>query len=282
VASKSKHSIDNFNQTLNELQIPKGVGKDIAWSLIMDKIAAQPTTHIVPLWRRVSTVAAIFTALIMMGSLLGIFLLGQVKHYSPNGNHLSVLLPDSSVVNLNADSYIKYNKVLWRVSRTVKLDGEALFTVKKGEQFSVKTGSVITQVLGTTFNVYARNNDIRVSCIEGKVAVTIRKTKQSVVLTPQQSTKSTSNKLETPTKAIASELAQWINGEFLFQNASLKTVFYELERQFNIKVNLKADPNRVYSGVFYNTNLSEALDLVCVPMGLSWHKENGTIHVYNN
>ncbi len=67
------------------------------------------------------------------------------------------LLPDNSEVVLNAGSKITYNKKNWDNSRELSLDGEAYFKVTKGNKFSVKTVEGTVSVLGTQFNVFARD-----------------------------------------------------------------------------------------------------------------------------
>src|SRR5690606_33990185 len=81
-------------------------------------------------------------------------------------------LPDSSEVFLNADSRISYNEKKWDRNREVVLDGEAFFKVAKGERFTVSTVHGPVSVLGTHFNVEAREDYFEVSCFEGLVRVT--------------------------------------------------------------------------------------------------------------
>lgn len=71
--------------------------------------------------------------------------------------------------------------------------------------------------------------------------------------------------------------ATWRIGEFYFDAVELTKVIRELERQFDIKVEVTGDvTDRFYSGFFSTQNLAEALQLVFVPMGLS-SQINGSI-----
>lgn len=262
---------------LKNLSVPSGVGKDAVWQSIIEKISGEEQKQRVSIKNYVLQIAAVFVGLIVAGSLLLVFVFGSVEHYSPKGKHVQVELPDGSRVELNADTRLSYNSVLWKLRRNVKLSGEALFSVKKGDSFNVKTEHITTQVLGTVFNVYSRNNEVKVSCIEGSVAVINTKTQQRVLLAPNQQTKLANGKLEEPDIASKPEMATWTRGEFYFLNENLENVLKEIERQFNVKVNTNLVQNRYYSGVFFNTNLEDALDLVCVPMNLSWKITNGMI-----
>jgi ferric-dicitrate binding protein FerR (iron transport regulator) len=274
-----KNNNDIIDRLCQGLSVPEGIGKDAVWSKIIDKIETETHKSHFQLWTIVSRVAAVFIGLLVVGSLMWVFVIGQEQIYSPFGTHQVVILPDSSVVNLNADSHLKYNKVLWAFNREVELNGEALFVVKKGKKFSVKTGQVVTQVLGTTFNIYSRNNEIRVSCIEGKVGVKHTKTQQSFILEPNQKVSTLDNKLVSPSEIDKPEMAEWINGVFYFNNEPLTSVLAEFQRQYNVKVILKAPANRLYTGVFYNNNIHEALDLICTPMQLKWNLDDGIVTI---
>lgn len=272
--------LDSLN--LQGLQVPEGRGKDAVWKSIVENIESLHEKPTFPILRIASRVAAIAVAMAVVGSLAWVLIFGNTQFICPPGEHLTLLLPDSSVVNLNADSRIEFNKYIWSISRKVKLEGEALFQVKRGEAFTVRTGMVNTQVLGTTFNVYSRNNNVRVSCIEGKVAVEHSQTKQKVLLEQSQRTILAGKTLQSPDYVKQAEMATWVNGEFFFTNEKLCVVIAEIERQFNTKVKLIGNQNRLYSGIFYKSNLNEALDLVCIPMQLKWEKKNGEIIVGEN
>jgi transmembrane sensor len=85
-----------------------------------------------------------------------------IEYRTAFGETRTIILPDSSTVILNSNSLLRLNS-LWQPSspREVWLDGEAFFSVigKKDKQpFTVKTEEdVAIEVLGTTFNVYHRN-----------------------------------------------------------------------------------------------------------------------------
>ena len=65
---------------------------------------------------------------------------GTTTHQSDYGTQLSVVLPDGSEAILNANSKIEFNTTDWKnENRTLELDGEAYFKVKKGSLFTVKT-----------------------------------------------------------------------------------------------------------------------------------------------
>ncbi|MFD2967840.1 FecR family protein [Sphingobacterium bambusae] len=99
-----------------------------------------------------------------------------------NGEMATILLPDSSTVQLNANSSIAYRRAWsWLGNREVYSTGEALFHVKhlnadttrikEGERFFAHSSDLVVEVLGTKFNIKNRDNSIAVSLIEGRIAL---------------------------------------------------------------------------------------------------------------
>jgi transmembrane sensor len=107
-------------------------------------------------------------------------LAGQINEVSTRpGSKSKIQLPDGSIVWLNADSKLEYDKNFNGEMREVHLIGEAFFDVVKNPQkpFIVHTGSANIKVLGTTFNVksYPEDKTTETSLIRGSVEVTLKK-----------------------------------------------------------------------------------------------------------
>lgn len=206
---------------------------------------------------------------------------GTTNIVSPKGEHMEYQLPDKSIVTLNADSKISFNKKNFLKNRFLKLNGEAFFKVQKGSSFTIRTQFADIKVLGTSFNIYARENSFKVSCVTGKVQV--KNENNLVVLTAGESARST-NKHLTEFRDINIEAStNWRVGEFYFENAPLNVVFKEIERQFNVTFTLPEMENKFYTGGFSNKNLVDALDVVCIPMELNYEiGSNSKIRVRYN
>ena len=80
------------------------------------------------------------------------------------GQRAQTVLPDGSKVWLNASSKIVYHNSLWSSDRQIDLSGEAYFEVShdKHAPFIVNSKQIKTCVLGTKFNVRARQDENRV------------------------------------------------------------------------------------------------------------------------
>lgn len=104
---------------------------------------------------------------------------GSFTHYKEiknTGKHPQKLaLEDGSTVILQPGSQLNYPPHFTTKVRRVYLLGEAFFSVSKNpsKPFIVHTGELVTQVLGTSFNVksYSESESIEVQVITGRVSV---------------------------------------------------------------------------------------------------------------
>jgi ferric-dicitrate binding protein FerR (iron transport regulator) len=180
----------------------------------------------------------------------------------------TIILPDSSIVYINAATNISYNPGKWDVERNLELNGEACFEVRKGKPFMVKTVNGTITVLGTRFNVMSRGNDLKVFCVTGKVAV--RKENEVILVKGQECSIEGKDQLTGPEQVNDLKPISWINGEFWFANTPVFKVFEEIERQFGVDVIYNGSTTRNYTGYFNKSNLLQALMNVCEPMSLTY------------
>ena len=178
-----------------------------------------------------------------------------------------VSLPDLSKVTLNADSEITYDAKTWDSKRRLNLKGEAYFKVAKGKTFDVITKSGIVTVVGTQFNVKARNDYFEVICYEGIVKVTSDSISRRLLA---GDTYRILNKRFSEDKTADSE-PQWTKNRSSFKSIPFNEVVEELERQYSVKVAFKyTDTTRLFSGGFVHGNLENALMSITQPMNLTF------------
>ncbi len=266
--------LDNIIGEIERFSIPEGKSKAMAWEQLQDKIKQQskPKGKARFMWTKVQMgIAASFVLLIAVYSLLNIF--SDTSIITEKGEHLVYFLPDSSKVTLNADSKITFNIKNWENDRMVNLEGEAFFEVKKGSKFEVKSNQGIVAVLGTSFNIYAREDNYKVACLTGKVKVSTAKNTNHQVLTPGFRTSIVDNIVNRPTKlSKGKKVYSWIDNEFYFEEISLAQVIQEIERQYNMGITIPDDmKQRTYTGYFDTKDIKNTLDKVCLPMGLKYN-----------
>jgi ferric-dicitrate binding protein FerR (iron transport regulator) len=210
-------------------------------------------------------------------SVAGFMRFYTVKTFCPDSVHASVELPDGSDVELNASTRISYHPYWWFISREVKLDGEAFFQVEKGKKFRVVSSNATTEVLGTTFNVFARGEDYIVTCHTGSVKVIDRASKKSVILSPEE--KSVLNPTGGFTVSRVPEPRTepgWTKNLIMFGSTPLQLVFEEVERQFGIVIETTGEVQEVYSGNFsLDQPVENILSLLCVPFDLEYERQSG-------
>jgi transmembrane sensor len=168
--SQQKHDIDKL---IAGWGIPESQSQEEAWDQLMKKAKQQkPVRKVNFQWtKRAAVAAAIFVFAFLALSQTGFF---APQENNPTLSAQNIWLPDSSLVELKANSTVKYNYRLLDGARILHLEGEALFDVKKGKTFEVKFPGGKLKVLGTEFNIQAYSkNSGRVDCYRGAVKLTI-------------------------------------------------------------------------------------------------------------
>jgi ferric-dicitrate binding protein FerR (iron transport regulator) len=195
----------------------------------------------------------------------------------PDGEHRLVELPDHSKVHLNAGSAIGYHPYWWRFSREVQFEGEAYFEVVKGSRFQVESASGTTTVLGTSFNIYARDKAYRVTCLTGKVQVANADESAKVILRPNEKAELTGNEFR-KVKVEASQDVAWVGNRFVFTDRPLSEVFEEIERQYDVLIDLPEVFSFSYSGNFdKSADIKQVLTYVCRPFNLNFTEEKAGV-----
>ena len=246
------------------------------WENISDKLSSEThktkTPAIRKLWAWGLAAAASLALLFWFGSDAG-----KTKTYAEAGKHKEVVLPEKSVVTLNADSRMIYESESFNERRVLHLKGEAFFDVEPGSSFTVLTDEGIVTVLGTSFNVVARDGKFEVSCYTGKVSVA-RNAQNTVVITTGQQVSAENKNLRQENFDASSGNPEWIQGVFRFENQPLKEVIAELERQYDIHVQIeKGLEETAYTGLFESGDIDEALKLITWPLHLKTSKKGETI-----
>jgi len=168
---------------------------------------------------------------------------------TPMGGQYDVILPDGSVIWLNAASSLRFPTRFVGAERRVELSGEGYFEIKKNakQPFVVVSGGQEVTVLGTHFNInaYRENNIIKTTLLEG--AVKVSKGSQSYLLAPGQesSLDNLSNSFSIAKDVDVAVAVAWKNGRFSFDATNIKEVMQQIARWYDVDVLYKGDFSNV-------------------------------------
>lgn len=200
-----------------------------------------------------------------------------------------VILPDSSTVWLNANASLTYPRSFDDENRRVDISGEAFFQIRKNEMkpFIVDLGGLQVKVLGTSFNVTtdAGNDEIRVSLLEGKVALyeSGESSESAKILMPNEQAIYSRSKGEIEILPIRMDnVMSWFTGEFRFENNTLAEIAEELERAFHVKIHIENETIRkkTFYAVFEDKEtLDEILSILQISAKYRIEKRRGEIYI---
>ena len=259
---------DKIRKYSGELKTTSFNEDSVLKAVLSSKKQAPKTISLYNQWFfRVASMLVLFVA-------IGYFLNTRLpeNQWAEKGQKTTFTLPDHSEVVLNADSEITYKKSNWDTNRKLKLLGEAYFKVAKGKTFEVATNVGTVTVLGTQFNVKARENRLDVICYEGKVRVKYQN--QEVVITKNQSVSfENGNPLDIPNTLESKP--SWLNNELTFNKNNLTSVISELERQYNVTINNKSNNHsQLFTGKMPADDIQSALQIIASTYHLQTSKKN--------
>lgn len=218
--------------------------KPKAWQNIREQIHAQKSKYF--LYRKIAqTAAAVIVILLSVWTGTELDSWKQPSYtevISPAGQKTRIILPDSSTVLLNGGSQIRYNQHFNEHNRSIELQGEGYFDVRKNrlKQFIVHTSELDIKVFGTSFNVKAYENDqtVEVGLKSGQIGID-RNEKEIVQLSPGQVATFHKNekKLNVEGRDI-NLVSAWTRDEMIFEENSLAEIAKYMERWYGIDIKL--------------------------------------------
>jgi len=188
------------------------------------------------------------------------------------GEIKQVVLPDSSVVLLNAGSTLRYHPDFSR-HRQLQLSGEALFTVTHDDKhpFTVQTtDSLATMVLGTQFNIssYAQGENIQITVVSGKVQVSKPGSTPDILTQAQAIRYNKASRDYTIHRTVSTEnLTSWAKGEWDYENVRFNDLAVLLQNQYDVTLTTRRKQPQLQTHVSVNFNkeqsASEIVEVFC-------------------
>jgi len=295
---------------INRMYIP--FNKENAWNAIWGKVSRR---YSLPVLLRVAGIAA-SVALVLGWALTKIFAnnnSGTIEErpqlitlHVPAGVCSETILPDSTVVWLNASSMLRYPSYFDGGTRTIELIGEAFFDVTRDESkpFIINSGNIRVDVLGTSFNFKHYSEDThailavetgtvslsagpsKVTTLQaGKYATVDNRTFQTKVfdtpptnLSVKNIKDSTSSSGRVPKNESSGQHSSWRNYTLIFRDEPVGNVLNELSRRYNAEFELTGKDIRhyVYTATFDDMSLEDVLKLLKISSPIDYSITNIT------
>ncbi len=206
----------------------------------------------------------------------------------------TLTLVDGSTVKLEPNSAITYPKKFNRQNRVIYLKGAAFFKVKRDSSrpFIVHTGTLVTEVLGTSFHIkqHEQNNTVEVAVVTGKVSVYTIKPEQKdehngLILTPNQrvvydqvSQNIVPSIVENPLQLNTASLSA---PKLDFEEASLQSVLDVLSTLYGIEFVISTDQIKdcTITADLNGLSMFTQLELICKSIDASYEKRGTVVFI---
>lgn len=282
-----------FHQTGLEYELKDNLLKDLQKTVVQDIESPDYKKLFTRIWYKIelknqppkSKIKIFYptigiAAALVIGLFIGIFINSiQPKSepvyysaHSPKGSVSEMILPDGTVIFLNADSRIRYAMEGEKGIREVFLTGEAWFDVAKNPKkpFVVHTPFYDVQVTGTQFNIkaYENDNEVITTLEEGQVIIQSSENlrlAEDIVLNPgEQAVLGKSSKEFVIRNVNTKWFTSWKDNKLIFINTSLKELVVLLERRYGVEIEVmnKEILDLHFDGTIKNESIIEIMEIM--------------------
>jgi ferric-dicitrate binding protein FerR (iron transport regulator) len=273
---KSSDPMMDWIFDVTEVDIPES-NTDVAWNKIQAKIAPVQKKHTKHLIWKVA--AAISLLAIVSYIFIGYLDTPNQIQLASMDEAIDINLPDGSSVTLNAQSAFSYPETFGE-TRTVTLEGEAFFDIKKSDvPFIIEINDINVRVLGTAFNVNTHGDEVIVVVERGLVAME-KNDKQVKIAKGQQGVFNKKTYEILVDTAPNVNVSSWKSGAFVFDETPLEDALYDLGKFYNVsfKINNQLKGCRVTAS-FDNAPLEEVLKVFETILSASITQENSQVRL---
>jgi len=207
----------------------------------------------------------------------------EVQDYVYTGRDF-IRLPDGSTALLNEGSELSY---AWgEKGREVQRKGEAYFDIKHDplRPFSVRTGRIVTKVLGTAFNVkaYPVDKEVRVTVSRGKVSVGDEGKTFGVITPNQELAVNTETNDVSRTDKNAKTTLEWTSSILVLDDVDMARAAEIIGERYKVKI-VFADEAVKSCGVsakFLNDEkITDVLDMISAAVSITYTIENHKVTI---
>ncbi|WP_191967996.1 FecR family protein [Rhizosphaericola mali] len=196
-----------------------------------------------------------------------------------------VRLSDGTEVWLHPSTTFNYPIVFSGKERRVNLTGDAFFKVAKNNQmpFRVYCNGVMTEAVGTEFNITSNDSGCTTSLVQGKVKVS--NAHGSTMMQPGSSLRISSFTVPGKTQTLDTTISTtWKNGDFHFRSTPLKEVMATLAGWYGVSVkyeDFNGLDKKTFNGVLpRDVSLGENLKTMELTTIAKFKVQNNTIYIF--
>jgi transmembrane sensor len=279
--AKTLTALETVNKKIGKLQ-PEEIHKPETTEINNKSRSLLNYLRIAALWVLLFGLGAVFSMLFIKPSRI-LNLNSTVSVVAPRGSKAMTVLPDGTIVWLNAGSKIEYKIHDNKPVREVQIEGEAFFHVARDPEhpFTVNAREMVIKAYGTQFNVkaYPEEKDVETTLVEGSVSVEIKnKPSNRTMLKPNEQAiyyKPTSERSENflVTKGIDPSLyTLWINDRLQIKGETLEDLAVMLERKYDVTIHF--DDNSLkdlrFTGIIENETIEQILELIKISSNVDY------------
>lgn len=196
------------------------------------------------------------------------------------------LLPDGSTVWLNANSLLRYPESFTGEKRTVYLEGEALFDIKKDKKkpFFVETDGLNIEVVGTCFLLknYPQKNSIETVLVDGSVEISGDYFEEARMLKPGELIVYNKQTKQADLYQVnTDDYTNWIHSKLVFDKTNLAQVIINLEKWFDVEIIASPEliRNTHMSFTIRRESLEEVLTYMSLTASIDYKWEDDVLHL---
>ena len=261
---------------------------DLAWEKV-DKINRQKV-YLRKYWKNMLYTASGVAAsllIVLALSFMGTFQKGSevlVSMSADYGNRSEIMLPDGSLVKLNAGSEVVYSYDPKKKTREVDFQGEGFFDVSKSKDpFVIKVaGGLNVRVWGTSFNLQAYADDpvIQASLVGG--CIELEKGNEKLRMKPGEIAvfDKKTDKIK-QVEGVLSHSYGWLDNKLYMEDMSLSVVCKYLERWYDVEITLQPGLGEKirYNGVIQEETVTDVMDALSRLSNISYHVKGKHISI---
>lgn len=195
----------------------------------------------------------------------------------PKGKRSTLLLSDGTKLWLNAQTRVIYPNRFSGSSREIYVDGEIYLEVTKNTEmpFIVKASQIDVQVVGTAFNIKARENEHSATVVLVEGAVSVNTQGQTTLLSPNHLLSLKDGRIKVEETDTEYHIL-WKTGTYKFKSESLSKVLRTFSEYYGIRIECSPEIDALVCSGKLNLkdNIEQVLNGLSKMMDLEWDHQD--------